>query len=132
MKLPRQPDGHTSSASSDYGRYWRFAKAVRERTRFVFDVATAEFIELVRKQVKSRSRHIAKDTLLWRSRSEHGSTSVEINKGEFEDQIAPCAPDEMIPSVVSHKRLELFFLCFLYSWLSATGLDRLECLSAAA
>ena len=34
-------------------------------------------------------------------------------------------------SVVSHKRLELFFLCFAHSWSSAAGLYSLQGLFAA-
>ena len=36
------------------------------------------------------------------------------------------------PSVVSHKRLELFSLCFSHSRTRATGFDPLQCLLAPA
>ena len=33
---------------------------------------------------------------------------------------------------MSHKRLELFSLCFAHSWAGATGFDPLQCLLAPA
>jgi len=39
-------------------------------------------------------------------------------------------PSQQLPSVVSHKRLELFSLIFSHSGASATGLDALQRLFA--
>ena len=53
---------------------------------------------------------------------------------QFTRHNQPCLSGSMmaITSVVSHKRLELFFLVFSHSGACAAGLDPLQCLFAAA
>ncbi|MCI0533598.1 MAG: RES family NAD+ phosphorylase [Verrucomicrobiales bacterium] len=100
MKFTRHGNGHnTSNACDDAGSYGRFAEAVKERTRFIFDETTSRFIDRVRHQSPSRLKSIAKDTQLWRSRVANAWAAVKINEDEFIEEPAPCALNDMIPKV---------------------------------
>jgi hypothetical protein len=77
--------------------YWKFAQAVKERTRFIFDHQTQAFLDHVRQESKGRIKSIKKDKIFWRARAAFSWREVPISEDDFTDVPAPCTPEEMLP-----------------------------------